>query len=252
MRGVAFVGGLVLAGVAVVCGSPVVSPSFAANLPSPNAPAATTPNEERFLIFSGFDGWQSGSFGHAGVTWSPQGLNQEGFVAKFMAGSGTYKYLAGSINTTGYVTLLDAAPGWRFKWGTTELTVYGGIDVQSHRLRPDDLNNSSRGFHIGARAGADLWMQPTPTTMASASVSFASVGDGHWSRLAYGWRMFDKIYLGPEAHALGDETYRQWRLGIHATALKVGNFEWSIGAGFVEDSDERSGFYGRVGVLLRR
>ena len=51
---------------------------------------------------------------------------------------------------------------------------------------------------------------------------------------------------------MGDETYRQWRIGVHATALKVGNYEWSFGAGYVEDSDNRGGLYGRIGVLLRR
>lgn len=51
---------------------------------------------------------------------------------------------------------------------------------------------------------------------------------------------------------MGDETYNQWRVGLHATALKIGRYEWSFGAGYVEDSDNRNGVYGRVGVLLRR
>ncbi|MCX7308778.1 MAG: cellulose biosynthesis protein BcsS, partial [Afipia sp.] len=96
------------------------------------------------------------------------------------------------------------------------------------------------------------WAEPTKTTMASANVSFATVGDSYWSPFAYGWRAFERVYIGPEVHAMGDETYRQWRIGVHATALKVGNYEWSFGAGYVDDSDDRSGLYGRIGVLLRR
>lgn len=53
-------------------------------------------------------------------------------------------------------------------------------------------------------------------------------------------------------HALGDPDYRQWRWGLHITSLKIGRFEWSGGVGYVGDSDQRSGLYGRFGVLTRR
>jgi len=71
-------------------------------------------------------------------------------------------------------------------------------------------------------------------------------------RGAFGWRVFDRLYVGPEAGVLGSSvTYRQLRFGAHATGLKLGTFEWSAGAGWVEDSDHRSGAYGHVGVLSR-
>lgn len=267
MRGAAWGGGLVLAGATVACGSFAGGISCAGTLPLPATPPSTTspsvplqsappqntaPQAERFLFFSGYDAWRSGSFGHGGLMWSPRGLDNEGFIARFMAGAGTYNYLAGTTTTTGYVTLLDAAPGWHFKRGGIDLTVYAGLDIQNHRLRPNDPGNRSRGTNLGARIGADLWTEPTAATMASVSVSFATVGNSYWSRLAYGARLFDKFYLGPEVHAIGDDTYQQWRLGTHLTALKIGGYEWSAGAGVVEDSDEHSGIYGRIGVLLRR
>ncbi len=72
------------------------------------------------------------------------------------------------------------------------------------------------------------------------------------ARSRYGWRAFDRLYLGPEALALGDDSYHQWRVGVHVTAFKTGAFEWSLGTGYVSDSDHRSGVYGRIGVLARR
>jgi len=39
---------------------------------------------------------------------------------------------------------------------------------------------------------------------------------------------------------------------MHLTGVKAGWFEWSAGGGWAMDSDERSGFYGRLGVLIRR
>ena len=43
-----------------------------------------------------------------------------------------------------------------------------------------------------------------------------------------------------------------YRIGAHITALKIGPIEWSFGTGYVSDSENRSGIYGRVGVLTRR
>ena len=251
MRRVGWVGGLILAGLTVGYGGLAASPAFAADLSLRGAPAAS--QDQHFLFYGGLDGWSGGGFAHGGLMWAPRGLDKEGFVAKLMAGGGTYGYLAGSTRTTGYVTIFDAAPGWHFKRGIMDVTVYAGLDVQNHRLLPDDLNNRSRATHAGVRFGADVWAEPTATPMASGSVSFATVGHSYWSRLAYGWRMFDnRIYLGPEVHAMGDETYQQWRVGAHVTALKIGRFEWSAGAGFASDSSDRSGIYGRIGFLVRR
>jgi hypothetical protein len=241
MRRVAWGGELVLAGVIAVCGCGWASAQT----------ASTEQPTDRFLWFGGVDGWRNGGFGHGGLLWSPDGLDRAGFVAKFLVGGGSYRYLNGATDTTGTVVLFDAMPGWRFKRDNLEVTVFAGLDLQSHRLNPDDINNRSRGGHAGLRVGTDVWWEPTATTMASLGASLTTIGDGYWSRLAYGWRVFDRVYLGPELHALGDDTYRQWRVGLHATALKIGPYEWSMGVGYVEDNDHRSGLYGRIGLLMR-
>jgi len=250
MRGVAWTGGLLLAAVALACG---VRAARAHDTPAASPPkAASAPPTDHFMIFGGVDGWQNGLFSHAGLVWAPRGLNEDGFILKFLAGSGVYRYRASTTETLGLATLLDALPGWHFKQGRADITLYAGLDFQNHRLRPDDLANTMRGLHSGLRIGADLWWQPTEKTMTSLSASYASIGQGYWSRLAYGWHLLDRFYAGPEIHAMGDVTYRQWRAGAHVTALRMGSFEWSLGAGAVTDSDNRSGFYGRIGVLLRR
>jgi hypothetical protein len=46
--------------------------------------------------------------------------------------------------------------------------------------------------------------------------------------------------------------YRQYRIGAHLTSFKTGEFEWALGAGYVEDNSHRSGAYGRLSVLTRR
>jgi hypothetical protein len=232
---------------AAVCGCVIVFANAVAK-----AGAADTPDIERFLLFGGADAWRNGGFVHGGLLWSPGGIDKEGFTAKLMAGSGAYRYRNGITPTVGFATVLDVLPGWRFKPGGAEISVFAGLDVQHHHLRPDDFANPARGTHAGLRVGADLWWEPTAATMTNAGVSFATISHGYWSRLAFGWRAFDRFYLGPEALALGDDSYHQWRVGVHATAFKTGAFEWSVGTGYVSDSDHRSGIYGRIGVLTRR
>jgi len=204
-----------------------------------------------FLLHGGFDLWRNGGFGHGGLLWSPDGLKQEGFTLKLLLGGGTYRYRAGATEISGRQYLASALPGWRFKDGTIELTVFGGLDVQQHQLSPADPTTRLRGFNIGARGGFDLWFEPRPALMVTTSVSASTIGKNIWVRAATGLRAFD-LWLGPEGVFCGDETYQQLRFGAHVTGLRTDMFEWSAGVGWVTDSDKRSGMYGRLGVLVRR
>lgn len=219
--------------------------------PPPAAEAASA----KFMVITGADVWQNGSFAHSAVVWSPYGLDSSGLTFKLLAGMGTYRYLAGGaggVEVTGRQYLASVMPGWRFKYERLELTVFAGLDVQDHLLTPDDPDSTVRGTMYGARVGADLWYEPWPSTMLASNASISSIGPSYWTRAAAGVRVFDMIWLGPEALALGDPSYQQYRVGAHATGLKTKWFEWSVGAGWVTDSDQREGYYTRLGILLRR
>jgi hypothetical protein len=226
--------------------------------PAEAAPIAQTisPSTPQLLMFSGADIWHSGGFAHAGLLWSPDGLEKEGFTLKVLGGAGSYRYRSGALGgaeVKGIQMLGSLMPGWRVRYGGVEITAYAGLDIQNHRLTPDDLSSAVRGTRFGVRGGADVWYEPLPATMMTAlNVSVSSIGPSYWTRAAAGWRLFDLFWLGPEAQALGGPTYQQWRAGLHATSFKTGNFEWSLGGGFARDSDHRNGFYGRLGVLTRR
>ena len=69
---------------------------------------------------------------------------------------------------------------------------------------------------------------------------------------ALGWRVFDKFFLGPELAAFASDNYRQYSVGIHATAFNTANFERTAAAGFASDNDHHGGAYGRIGVMMRR
>jgi len=210
------------------------------------------------LLFSGIDLWRDGAFAHDGFVWIPAGSGNDGFVLKAMVTDGVYRYSSGALNyaqVTGRMAGGSVMPGMHFKRGGVSVAVYAGVDMQVHSLSQYDPGNSLQGQFIGARAALDLWAEPTPHSMVTASATITTIGGAYAARIAAGWRVFDRFYLGPEAVAFADPKYRQLRFGAHVTGLRTylrnWRFEWHGGAGYAFDDDNRDGLYGRLGLLIR-
>jgi hypothetical protein len=267
MRGGArVVAALVLAAVGLIAlGRPTIAQAKAedesaateAHHPSPGpslVPPIDASLDPTMLLFGGADGWGHGAFVHTGLLWSPAGLDRSGFTLKVLMGGGVYRFHSGALNTdiaavqsTGFIL-----PGWRFVQGPLQVTFFAGLDVQAHKLWPDDVASRLRGLIWGVRGGFDLWYQPTAKSMISADASASTVGDSYSARLAFGWRVLDMLYVGPEIGASGSDNYRQFRAGFHATGLRLGPFEWVASAGWASDSDQRGSPYGRLSLMVRR
>lgn len=209
----------------------------------------------RVLLFSGFDLWRSGAFAYDGVYWAPGGLDRDGFMLKALLGSGVYVYTSGALGNrrvSGRALGAQILPGWRFSEGTVELKVFAGLDVGDYRLSPDDPSAGLRGRHTGAQFVIEAWQQPTETTMVAGHAAVSTIGGLYHARIAYGWRLFDLFYAGPELSGFSTIGCRQARVGLHVTGLRTGAWEWSAALGFAHDSDGFYGLYGRFGVLVRR
>jgi hypothetical protein len=143
----------------------------------------------------------------------------------------------------------------QFKRQSFTVALYGGIDFQTHRLSMFDPGNDLQGRHVGFRGAIDVWVEPTPRSMVTASATMSSIGSTYAARVAAGRRMLDRFYLGPEAIVFGGEDYSQVRIGLHMTGLKVRvfgwRFEWQGGLGYAVDDDRNRGPYARLGVLWR-
>jgi hypothetical protein len=207
---------------------------------------------ERVLLYGGFDIWRFGRTGYGGFYWAPDGLNNDGFIARLFISHGVERYDAGSrrFNTT----IVRASPlaGWRLKHGDFEIKVFAGPELENRVLTPDVPTAKIRGTHIGARVAAELWWEPTPELMLTSAFSASTNAVSHSARAAAGWRAFDQFWAGPEISASGDEFSQQLRIGAHLTGFKLAAFEWSVAAGYVQDSFHRGGVYGRIGVLTRQ
>jgi hypothetical protein len=237
-------------------------PEFPWSLVAPNTPSAVAPanrdtgaTQPRFLYFFGSDVWPHWAFAHSGILWSPAGLDGEGFVLKLLASGGVYRYRSGALNdleVIGRQYSLSALPGWRFKRGAINLAVFAGFDLQHFRLMPNDPESRLNGRHVGLRAGFELWYEPSAGTMLAADGSLSSIGAGEYARVAYGWRLFDQFYFGPEAQIYRTDPYVHARFGAHVTAFRFADREWSVAVGYATDNDRRSGTYLRLSVLARR
>jgi hypothetical protein len=234
----------------------VLAAVFSAAQCSTLAGATAAADEPRFLLFASTDLWRHGGFAHGGLLVAPNGLDREGFVFKVMFGGGAYRYISGAlgnIDVTGRQLAAAALPGWRFVGRDFIATVFAGLDYQDHRLTPDDPSAGLRGSAFGLRTAIELWYQPSPHTMVAADASVSTVGPSYSARIAAGWRVFERYYLGPEVQGFAaDGNYQQVRVGVHVTGFKFEPFEWSAGLGWANDSDDRSSLYGKLGVISRR
>ena len=210
----------------------------------------------QFLLFSGADLWRDGRFVHGGLLWSPDGLERDGFTAQVMASGGLYRYRSGALSND-WVTGTEAEelqllPGWRFKRDRLELKVFRRPRHQE-RCHQSLRSVQPTARHIRRRPHrVNLWFEPTPATMIAADASLSSIATSYSARVAYGWRLHDWFYLGPEAQTFACIGFTPARFGVHLTGLKTGQFEWSAAAGWSGDSDHRSSPYLRIGVLTRR
>jgi hypothetical protein len=222
---------------------------------SPRRVWAGDDGEAHIILFSGRDFWRNGGFLYGGLLVAPGGFEQDGILLKLLYSGGLYRYNAGDLarqEVRGAEVLGAAMPGWRIKRGPLEMKFFFGPELQYHRLWPDDRANRLRGRQFGLRFAAELWVEPTPSTIVAADASLTSIASDYAARLAFGWRLFDQFYGGPESQVYGGDGYAQLRFGLHVTSLKTGaDIEWSAAGGWAIDSDRRSSPYLRLGVMRK-
>lgn len=214
---------------------------------------AAEPNAQSFLLFGGIDLWRYGDFLYGGAVWSPRGVDNDGFALKTLFSGGAYSYISGTLNAgvDGKTFSAAALPGWKFSHDGLYVSVYAGPVVQDYRLSPFDPGSHLHGFYVGGEFAGDVWLQPTPATMAEINGNIASIGPTGSLRAAFGARVFDAMFVGPESKTMWCGNFEQMEFGAHVTALRFGVTEWSAGSGVAITSDHRTGPYLRAGFNAR-
>lgn len=214
---------------------------------------AGEPDSPSFLLFAGTDLWRDGAFLYGGLLWSPAGLDVDGFTLKLVLSGGGYDYPSESLQTDIDGTVLSAAalPGWHFTRDGSSVALYAGPVVQDYRLAPYDPGSRLHGAYVGGQFAADIWYQPSTVTMIALNASALSIGPTGSLRAAFGWRLFEPFFVGPESQGIWCADYQQLRFGAHLSGWRVNTLEWSAAGGWEMDSFRRSGPYARAGFNAR-
>lgn len=230
-----------------------IAAAWAAAFAATDRAAAGGPEDPSFLLFSGTDLWRYGGFLYGGLLWSPAGLDNDGFTFKMLLDGGKYSYISGSLHQDIAGTKLSAAtlPGWRLSRDGLIVSLFAGPVVQDYRLTPADPGSHLHGLYFGAETAADIWYQPNALTMAAVNGAIASIGPNGYLRAAFGYRLFDLAFVGPEVEQIWCADFQELELGAHMTGLRLNAVEWSMGGGLALTSDQRSGPYLRLGVNAR-
>ncbi len=201
---------------------------------------------EQLLLFSGVDLWRASFAQYGGLHWAPGGLNNDGGFARLLLSRNFDRY--GATSTIIFRGALLG--GLRFKRGAFELKLMAGPELQN--ADPSSAFDQLRGTRLGLQAAVETWWQPTAHLMLTSSLSLSSLGSGYGGRIAAGWRLSDRAWIGPEASTSRDDASTQYRVGVHVTGFAIEAAEWSAAAGYLEDGFARRGGYGRIGVLFRQ
>lgn len=189
----------------------------------------------------------------AGVsgTAAPFGtLRESGARVRLDGQAGRYSYDSTRLGAPVRGTKEEGAGllGYTWVWANATVSAYAGVNVENDALSLRDPGNSVVGTSVGAKAAADLYVRPTPDTMLAATASYSTNHNGYYARVQGGWRIWNTVLAGPEVAVLGDDFFRQWRVGVHVAGLSAGPLKLAASAGYLNDSVQKGGFYTNLNV----
>ncbi|MFE1600451.1 cellulose biosynthesis protein BcsS [Methylobacterium sp. ID0610] len=236
----------------------LAAPAAAADLPAGGTPDWYTGAQQQQID----DSWavavdgsvsvtsNSSAFGSVTVTAAPVGPGtQSGPRVRVEALAGTYSYPrqgVGATRVTGYQEEGAVLGGYEWVWQDAALAGFIGFNVRNNDLSAPDPSNPVVGTGVGLKVAANFYATPTDRTMVSAYGSYSTKFNAYYSRFRVGYMVADGAYIGPEALFLGDDFFRQYRIGAHLTGIAFGPVRVSLGAGYVNDRVQKSGYYTSV------
>lgn len=184
--------------------------------------------------------------------------------------SGFKRALGGTLGTSGFVLMGSAGTGRLqdrvalethlaqidylstqgsllagYQWATERamITLLAGPEADYRHVLTDGALTSRSRPHFGARLQAEIWAHPTDTTLATGTLIVGTALPHLWVRGSWGYRVWRDIHLGPEATVTMEEDYREARLGLHATGIRIGRYHLRLSGGAVLAEEGRPSGY---------
>ncbi len=175
-------------------------------------------------------------------------LVESGPRVRLQSVDGVYSYPGAGAGRTvhGVQAEGSALLGYEWIWQQAAVAGYIGFNVRHNELSIPDPRNPVVGTGVGAKVAADIYLNPTVDTLFAANASYSTLFRAYYARLRAGFAVADGVFLGPEGTFLGDQFFNQWRVGAHLTGFFVGPMKFSLGAGYVFDRIQKSGYYTSV------
>jgi hypothetical protein len=174
-------------------------------------------------------------------------LDESGMRLRLNGLGGAYTYVASSA-ILGRIHGVQEQGGFLagYEWVAPQAKVagYAGAEVTHNSLSPVDPNNSVKGTRGGFKLGAEFYVTPTEQTMLSGVGAYSTNHNAYYGRFKFGMAVADHVYMGPEALALGDDYFQQFRVGSHLSGVKFGAAQFGVSGGFVHDRVRGGGAYG--------
>ena len=188
------------------------------------------------------------SFAAISATLAPGSLDKSGARVRATGLAGTYTFdSAGSgLRTRGDQVEGALLAGYQLVSGQSSYSFYGGLDVRDSRFSNTDPGHAPNGTQFGFKGVAEFYVAPSEQTMLAGYGSYSTNYDAYYTRVRWGVAAAAGVYVGPEFSALGDDFYRQWRIGAHLTGIKFSGVQFGVSAGYLVDKVGRSGGYGTL------
>lgn len=233
---------------------PAAQPPVQQAAPNDALKPTITDNGPRAELYGGLDVASNGWFYQwLEGTQAPFGsTDNSGFRVRLFGEAGQFHYTLdnGKLERQ---TMFEGAflIGYAFEQEHLEAEIYVGTAIIQGLLAIPDPSNPVQGSAFGPKVEGEFkWTDQG--ALIAGEASYTTAFKSYSAKVQLGVETFSKVYLGPEFIVFGDEMFRQWRVGAHATIMSFDNLRFGLGAGYENDSDNGPGMYGslRAGIAF--
>jgi hypothetical protein len=201
---------------------------------------------QQSVYFSSIDAARSRFFSY-GIKWAPRSLDRTGPTIMVVNGLGQSVERVEGLSFLENKTQLAAMAGYQWALPQTMLGLFAGFEFDAR----NDIEGRAR-IESGVRLQGEIWSNPTPQTMLSITMIASSIKPSFWARGAYGFEIREGLYIGPEISTYAtDDDYKEGRLGLHITGIKLGPLHFRLSGGGWKDTDQKRGGYGQLTGYIR-
>ncbi|MGU3560514.1 cellulose biosynthesis protein BcsS [Methylobacterium radiotolerans] len=188
---------------------------------------------------------QGSQFASATVTAAPAGdLLTSGVRVRVDGLIGSYRAESpGAPRAVGQQADLAAMAGYALVGPDSVLSGFVGLAVRRDEVAQSGLTETVARTGVGLKTALDYYVRPTAFTMFHATGTYSTAFNAYYGRVRFGIAALAGGYVGPEFAALGDDYYRQWRVGAHLSGMQIGAVQLGLSAGYVHDHVRKGGLY---------